>query len=318
MKYSLNYKCTMINEWLVIVNPIAGKGAIKQSWPSLEATLMNTLPIGEVAFSEYRGHAIELAKAGIEAGHHKILAVGGDGTNHEVVNGIMLQKRLSPSAVTYALLPVGTGNDWIKTHQIPRQLEKALAIIKKEKTTLQDVGLIHYHREGASKKRYFVNVAGMAYDAFICKYAEIRPEAVRNQLFYLWLVLKCLFRYRLRSARVVIDGQSYTDKYYTINVGIGRYSGGGMQLVPHAQPDDGQFAITLAGPLTKLAVLINTFRFYNGTIGNHPKVQLFKSNALAVEANEEAPTLVEADGEFLGQTPVRFELIPKALRVVVP
>jgi len=308
----------MINEWFVIANPTAGRGEVQARWPEIERALMAALPIGEMVFSEYRGHAIELAQQAVSAGHHKILAIGGDGTNHEVTNGILQQSFLPSHQVLYALLPIGTGNDWVKTHGIPRRMEQALAIIQKEQTSFQDAGLIRYQKNGQPAERYFVNVAGMAYDAFICQVAEIRPEAVRNQFFYLWLVLKCLFKYRLRPARITIDGKVFEGKYYTINLGIGRYSGGGMQLVPHANPSDGQLAITLAGNISKLGVLLNTYRFYNGSIGRHPKVQTLKGREVRVEAIGEWPTLVEADGEFLGETPVTFSLKSKALKIVVP
>lgn len=308
----------MINEWFVIANPAAGRGAVKARWPAIERALMAALPVGELVFSESRAHATELARQAVEAGHRKILAIGGDGTNHEVTNGILQQSVIPSNQVLYALLPIGTGNDWVKTHAIPCRMEQALAIIQKERSTFQDVGLIRFQDNGQPAERYFVNVAGMAYDAFICRVAEIRPEAVRNQFFYLWLVLKCLFKYQLQPARVSVDGQVFEDKYYTINLGIGRYSGGGMQLVPHASPTGGQFAITLAGNISKLGVLLNTFRFYNGSIGKHPKVQLLKGKEVRVEAIGQHPTLVEADGEFLGETPVSFSLISKALKIVVP
>jgi len=308
----------MINEWFVIANPTAGRGEVKRRWPELEKAIMSALPIGEIAFSESRGHAIELAQQAIASGHHKILAIGGDGTNHEVANGILQQPHHPSERITYALIPIGTGNDWVKTHGISPQLSQVIEVVKREHTMLQDVGLIRYQKNGQQATRYFVNVAGMAYDAYICRAAEISPEAVRNQFYYLWLVFKCLFKYRLRKAHISIDGQQYSGKYYTINLGIGRYSGGGMQLVPHANPTGGQFAITLAGNISKLGVIINTYRFYNGSIGQHPKVQVLNGKKVRVAAGEEWPTLLEADGEFLGETPVEFELIPQALKIVVP
>ena len=308
----------MIDEWYVIANPAAGKGEVQANWSVIESQLMNALPIGGVVFSQSRGHAIELAKQAVESGHKKILAVGGDGTNHEVVNGILQQERFPSSEITYALLPIGTGNDWIKTHGLPQKTEEILKIIQAGNTAYQDIGSIQYTNGGKSKERYFVNVAGMAYDGYICEITVRDPSVLKNHMSYMWLVVKCLFKYKLRKANVNIDGENYSGKFYTINLGIGKYSGGGMQLVPHASPTAGQFAITLAGNLTKLGVLFNTYRFYNGSIGRHSKVTTLFGKKIEVVAAGDQATLVEADGEFLGETPVKFEILAAALKHIVP
>jgi diacylglycerol kinase (ATP) len=308
----------MINEWYLIANPSAGSHRVEKEWEMMQSKIMEHLPIGEVAFTEGRGEATRLAKEAIESGYNKILAIGGDGTNHEVINGIMTQKRVPSSSVWYALIPRGTGNDWAKTYKLPGDLETILRIIGAGKSALQDVGQVHYHWKGEKRDRYFVNVAGMAYDGFICKIAEEQPGTVSNKFSYLWLIFRCLMKYSLQRSYIEIDGQQQAGKYYTINLGIGKYSGGGMQLVPHAQPDGGRFAITLAGNISKLGVLLNTYRFYNGSIGKHPKVQTLFGKKIKVTADANSPVLLEADGEFLGQTPVDFQLHSKALKIIIP
>ena len=309
----------MIDEWYVIANPTAGNGKVKKDWPAIEEKLMTSLPVGEVGFTAYRGHAIHLAQQALNAGYKKIIAIGGDGTNHEVINGIMWQNSVDRSSILYALIPVGTGNDWIKTYGIPNSIDGAIQIIQQGHYRFQDVGLATYHKHGKQLSRYFVNVAGMAYDGYICQKMEAKPEAISNKFSYLWLVFKCLFQYKLRKAKVLIDGErKVSGKFYTINVGICKYSGGGMQFVPHAVPDDGLLALTTAGELSKLGVLLNTPRFYNGKVGQHPKVETYQCTTIDVEADEDMPTLLEADGEYLGTTPVHFQLIPKAIKVIVP
>ena len=306
-------------QWYAIANPTAGRGLVRKRWAALQERIAQALPVGEFALSEYKGHATELAQRAVERGYRKILAIGGDGTNHEVANGILMQQAAPSSDITYALLPIGTGNDWIKTHGLPRSLDKALAVIQAGKTAFQDAGLIHYFKDGQPQQRYFVNVAGLAYDGYIGKKSEERRYATRNRLFYLLLVVRCLFEYKLKRAIVEGNGRRIEDFFYTINLGICRYSGGGMQLAPHAVPDDGQFAVTTAGRISRLGVLVNTYRFYNGSIGEHPKVETFYATSLEVQAADgEPPTLLEADGEFLGETPARFSIIPRALCFIVP
>ncbi len=307
----------MQNEkWYIIVNPAAGNGVGAKLWRHIQPRLQHQLPNSVFNFSERSGHAIELAMEAIRRGYRHLIGVGGDGTNNEIINGILKQREVAAFDITYALLPVGTGNDWVRTHHIPRQLEQWLDMLAAGKTMLHDVGSVQYFNGNRQQQRYFVNVAGMAYDAFVTSYAERYKKWITHKILYLLLVVACLFKYRLPKAKIFFDERSDEDFYYTINVGITRYSGGGMQLVPHADPTDGLLALTLARQVTKLSILFNIWRFYNGTLHRHPKIDIFQATKIRVESDE--PIGVEADGELLGVTPVEFSTLPKSLRIVVP
>ncbi len=309
---------TKDSTWFIIINPTAGSGRVNRDWPKIQAQ-MDARSWSYIAVKTTGpGNATQLAKEAIEKGYPKIIAVGGDGTNNEVINGILLQKAIPCTAVTYALLPIGTGNDWIKTHKIPRRLDHWMTMIEKGKTSVQDIGLVHYQAEGKTASRYFANVAGMGYDAFVARIAESQKGKVGNKLFYFYLVFKCLAQYSLKKAKVVFDGQELEEVYYTIHAGICRYSGGGMRFVPHAQPDDGRFAITLIRNISKLGILLNTYRLYTGTIGKLQQTDTFYAKKIRVESVGDEATLVEVDGEFLGETPVEFSLLEKSLTLVVP
>lgn len=306
------------DNWYAIVNPAAGKGEVKKHLGEIIVRLEKAFPGIHIVMTDYRGHASEITVAAIEKGYRKLLAIGGDGTHNEVVNGIFNQTSVPTIEITYALLPYGTGNDWIRTHHIPKDLIKWLAMIKKGITYFQDVGKVSYYKDGVQHKRYFANVAGLAYDAFVVRVAENKRTPIKNNLAYLFLIFKCLFQYSLKKAKVSFDGQEKEGYFYTINAGICKYSGGGMQVVPHAIPDDGYLAFTLAGKISKLGVLLNTWRFYNGSIGKHPKVITKQVKKIEVKASGKEEVLLEVDGEFLGHTPVEIELIPKALKFVAP
>lgn len=305
--------------WYIIANPAAGKYAVARRWQHIQAHLQQELPNHLTVLTERRGQATELAMEAIQQGYRKIIAIGGDGTNHEVINGILQQQEVPSTDVTYALLPVGTGNDWIRTHGISQNLDTWQAMIHAGKTLLQDVGIVDYIENGQVARRYFVNVAGMAYDAFVVRYAEQYKKWVIHKVLYLLMVVRCLFKYRLTRARVTFEEQIVEDYFYTINAGICRYSGGGMRLVPHADPTDAKLAITLAKKVSKMGVLINTYRFYNGTLGEHPQIDLYQTETLRVESLENnQPLWVEADGEFLGDAPVTFSILSKALKIIIP
>lgn len=305
--------------WTIIVNPAAANGKVGKIWPKLKARLATHLKSFQVVRTEYPGHAVQLVKTAVSAGCRHIIGVGGDGTNHEIVNGILQQEQLPSKAILYTLLPVGTGNDWIRTHRIPHNIEAWLNMLEEGYCIQQEVGLVRYWYEDEQKERYFVNVAGMAYDAFVVRYGEKYRKWIRNRFVYLLLILRCLFMYRLQAGVIIAAGQTIQQRFYTINVGICRFSGGGMQLVPQADPGDGLLALTYAGAVSKLGVLLNTWRFYNGSIGRHPKIELQQAKQVEVKTlNGAAEIPLEADGEFLGYSPAQFHLIEEALTVIVP
>ncbi|MBR9919813.1 MAG: diacylglycerol kinase family lipid kinase [Bacteroidetes bacterium] len=318
----MNKEAGVSDKWFVIVNPQGGSGKVRKKWPNLKAKLLAAGIQLEDRFTSGKMDAVRLVQDAVLSGFRRIIAVGGDGTNHEVVNGILLQQVVKSSEITYALLPVGTGNDWIRTHQIPKDPDAWIGMLKAGHTRLQDVGLVHYQAFDESRqKRYFVNIAGMAYDAFVVHEMEQRGSWVRNSLVYLVYVFALLFKYKLKEARVIADGQESRDKFYTINVGLCCYSGGGMQFVPHAVPDDGQLAFTTAGNLNVLQVMRATPWFYNGRVGEYPKVETGFARNIRVEAISDkasAQTQLEADGEHLGTTPVEFSIVPAALCYISP
>lgn len=305
--------------WMIIANPAAANGRVARIWPQLELLFNTYLPHCSYTFSERAGHATTLAAEAIREGFRHLIAVGGDGTNHEVTNGILQQDIVPSEEVYYSLLPVGTGNDWARNYQIPHNPEAWLHMLILGHCRQQDVGVVKYQTDSGPAQRYFVNVAGMAYDAFVVRFGEQHRSWVRNRIFYLLLILRCLFRYRLSPGVIETDGRVIQQHFYTINVGVCRYSGGGMQLVPQAIPDDGLLALTYAGRVSKLGVLLNTWRFYNGSIGRHPKIETTQAIHLHVDVPVgEAALLLEADGEFLGQSPVEFSLKAKALKIIIP
>lgn len=302
--------------WHIIVNPVAGHGKGRHIWQQMEPILQEMGFAYTVAFTEHKGHALCLVDDAVLRGCRYLMAVGGDGTNHEIANGLLLQPHAPARDIAYALMPAGTGNDWARTHGIPSDPRTRLTRLQNPETIFQDAGLAHFETENGPSKRYFINVAGMAYDGFIGQQLQRRPA--RNKMEYLLFVGKYLFQYQLSKAAIRFNGQRVEDYFYTINVGLCKYSGGGMQFTPHAIPDDGLFALTFARKLSKLEVLLQTPRFYAGTLLEHPKVEGWQSARIEVDhLPGEPPTLLEADGEYLGYTPVVFELLEAAIQVVL-
>lgn len=288
---------------------------MEKSWPQIEQALQVVGLSYSVQFTEQRGHAIRLVEDALLKGGRNILAIGGDGTNHEVVHGIFTQKFVAPSEITYALLPFGTGNDWARQYHLPLDVKTRLERLKNPETTQQDIGYVTFQKDGKPDSSYFVNVAGMAYDGYIGK--KLLEHPASNRIQYLLMVGQYLFTYKPAPARIYFDGRQADDRFYTINIGLCRYSAGGMQLVPQAVPDDGLFALTFARNISKAEVLLQMRNFYNGTLLNHPKIEGWQARSIRVEHCGGTPILLEADGEFLGETPVEFSILEKALRIAL-
>lgn len=303
-------------KWYIIINPNAGNGSLKSKTPQLFNLLDSKLIVYDYIFTKFRGHAIQLSSDAIILGYRKIMAVGGDGTNHEVINGIILQDRIPSLEVQFHSIPAGTGNDWIRHHALPLSWNKSIDRVIKGNTMEQDIGVVLFYSGDKEKKRYFYNVAGMAYDAFVVNELEQKGKK-SNSIAYLISMFFYLFKYKLNNVRIGFCGKIIYDKVYSINVGICKFSGGGMSLVPHAIHNDGLLALTIAKQLIKISILFNTYRFYNQTILNHSKIDGYKTDEIYIKSTDEQELLLELDGELVGKGPIKFAVLPNALKFIV-
>ena len=302
-------------KWFLVVNPQAGGGKGQRKWKSIQNLLDKMGLDYDFVLSQAPQQAIVLSREAVERGYRQIVAVGGDGTLNEVLNGLMLQRVCSPAELRLGIIPVGTGNDWIKTHKIPADYKKAILVLQAGRTQAQDIGLVHYQNDlGEAACRYFINVAGLGYDAFVTYASQTRKRWFSSTLFYFYLIITASFRYRPQVLRVRFDGELRQGLFYSIALGLCRYNGGGAQFVPHAEPFDGRFALTLIDRVSLWDLLVHAPKFYNGKIGQHRAVELQQCAYLEVEGE----TGLEVDGEYLGRGSARFELLPQALPIICP
>ncbi len=304
------------NGWLVVVNPNAGSQKGAKAWPRICRRLTDEGFETECVFTECRGHAVELTQKGIDQGYRHIVVVGGDGTLNEVLNGIMLQQVVPATAITLGMIPVGTGNDWCRTFGIPFDYKGAIAVLKREKTVLQDVGKISYFSKEGQQLRYFMNIAGMGYDALVAKKTNLLKEKGRGTpLAYMYFVFAGLLQYQFIEAVIEVDGkQVFKGEIFSMNVGICKYNGSGMMQVPDAIPDDGLMDITLIKKTSKLKVIRYAHKLFDGTLVKLPFVNTYKGKFIRIRSV--GKIYLEADGESLGHTPFVYEIIPLGLRVV--
>jgi len=303
------------NEWLVLVNPNAGNGMGKKDWLTISSLLRDANISFTEKFTESKGHAITLTREGITDGFRKIITVGGDGTLNEVVNGVFTMNDTDTSDISLGLIPVGTGNDWGRMFGIPLNYEKAIGIIRDNKLMLHDIGMVSYYEGVLKKNRYFINIAGLGFESVVVRRTNIQKDKGRNgKAIYLYNLLLSLLSYKNTRAEVDIDGKKIEADVFSINVGNGRYCGGGMRQTPDAIPYDGLLDVTIINGMGKLEIIRNLKILYDGTILSHPKIDGFRGKNIKVTSDSEIYT--EADGESLGHTPVEFSIIPSAVNIV--
>ena len=304
-------------KWFFIVNPNAGSRKGIRDWPRILKLIMESGISHEFALTTHRGHAIDLTLDCLKQGHRRIAVVGGDGTLNEVLNGIYQQNEIDKKEILIGMIPVGTGNDWCRMFNIPFDYKKALDVLIQEKTFVQDVGKVtHYHNDKA-EERYFMNVAGMGYDALVNKKTKILKEKGRGgPLTYFYFVFASLFQYTFMEAVIEVDGESvFKGEIFSMNVGICKYNGGGMMQVPFAVPDDGLLDVTLIKKAPKYIVIRHVRKLYDGSLVNLPIVKTFRGKEIRIRST--GRIYLETDGESLGHTPFTFKILPLGIRTVI-
>ena len=303
-------------EWLFIVNPNAGSRKGTRDWPKIERLIHASKILCRTELTTGRGHASELAQTGISQGFRKIAVVGGDGTLNEVVNGIFSQNEVPAASVTIGMIPVGTGNDWCRSFGIPFDYTEALELLRKGKTVLQDVGKVWHHYHDRDEPRFFINVAGMGYDALVAKKTNLVKEKGKGGPFtYFYFIFASLFQYAFADAVIEIDGNTvFKGEIFSMNVGVCKYSGGGMMQVPDAVPDDGLLDVTLIKKAPKYKVFQHAHKLYDGSHVKLPFVDTYRGRQIRIRSK--GKIFMEADGESLGHSPFIFDVIPSAARVV--
>lgn len=298
----------------LIVNPVAANGAVGKNWPHLRDFLQTKGAKFDAVLTEKPGHATQLARQALDEGHQTIVAVGGDGTVNEVLNGLMVEGATA-SEVMLGIIPWGTGADFSRSLGIPHDYRGACGHLLRFETRLVDVGKITCLREGREVERYFINAAGLGFDGEVAELANRSPKVLGGTMTYLACLFISLVTYRNKNVEFSFDGQHVRGRLNSVIVCNGRYLGGGMFMAPEASFDDGIFDVVILGNLNKLEVVANLPRVYKGTHLTHPKVSLCHAREVHVEARERM--FLQADGELIGEAPATFQVVPRALRVVV-
>jgi YegS/Rv2252/BmrU family lipid kinase len=310
------------SKWLVIVNPMASVGKAGKDWPQIKQLLIKEGIEFDFFITERQRHAIELVRDNItEKGYRNIISVGGDGTNNEVINGIFTQQRFPTETINMGIIPIGTGNDWRRTFGFSLDYQQSAKILKKKNLFVHDIGKVTYYNHGDPQVRYFLNAAGTGLDEAVCYSTNaMKQQGKGGAARYMFNVAKCLFKYDCVHVQLEVDGQQvFDDEVLSLSVGNCRFNGGGMMMMPKAIPNDGLFDITVIRKVSLPKFAANIGKIYDGTfVDKLQEVSTFQGKVVRIISIPAHSLNLETEGESLTNSPFDFEMLPKAINMVVP
>lgn len=308
--------------WLVVVNVFAASRKAGSVWKKAAVMLDEAGVRYKAMFTGGTDNAIAISQKAAAMGYRKFMAVGGDGTVHDVLNGIAAfvfssgQTDVTVADFTLGVLPVGSGNDWVKSTGVPIDVRKAVDTIAAARTSKQDVVKV----QAGSSVSYMVNVGGVGLDARVCEIVNRKKErGRRGKKLYVTALLYCI-RHRVPvRAKVIADGEIVFDgRYLSMSFGVGKYSGGGMRQTPLAVLGDGLLDVTVIPDIPLWKIAKEVLKLFTGTF--HTVDVLTQARCRVVEvlpyvqADAEP---VEVDGEVVGRAPVRMTVLPDQINVLV-
>jgi diacylglycerol kinase family enzyme len=322
--------------WYAVVNIFAASKKAVGKWNIAEQKLREDGIDYVAEATGHHGNARTLTRDACVKGYRKFIAVGGDGTVHDVLEGIMLylEKVGEESALsdfTLAVIPVGSGNDWIKTAGVPNDVVKAASLFRTGRVSRQDVVKVSlldpetFPQEKVLKASFMANVGGVGLDAMVCKMVNAeKRRGKRGKRLYVSALLYHIIHRVPAFARVICDGeQVFAGAYLSMAFGIGRYSGGGMRQTPAAVMDDGLLDMTIIPDLPIMKIAVEAPKLFTGKFLTVSELVTSRSRSIIVVPYDESLPCahvcggpVEVDGEVVGNAPVKFEVLPSQLKVL--
>lgn len=308
--------------WLVVVNVFAASKKAGSVWKKAAVMLEEAGVPYKAMFTGGADNAIAISRKACAMGYRKFLAVGGDGTVHDVLNGISEHvyapdtSDVSISDITLGVLPVGSGNDWVKSTGVPRDIRSAVDVIAEGRTGLQDMVRVKV----GDTVSYMANIGGIGLDARVCEIVNRKKEqGRRGKQLYVSALLYCI-RHRVPvRAKIICDGKEiFNGKYLSLGFGVGKYSGGGMRQTPLAELGDGLLDVTVIPDIPLWIIAKEVPKLFTGTFHKVSVLTLAKCRSISIipECQADAEP-VEVDGEVIGRGHTTMEVLPEQIKVIM-
>src|SRR5688572_10983624 len=299
---------------VVIVNPRSGGGLSAKRWAKLVGPITDGLGPFDTRFTEARGDGRRISREEALAGRPLVIALGGDGTISEVADGLLD----AGGASALGIIPRGTGGDFRRALELPRDLAEAARQIREGQLRTIDAGRVTFTgHDGRRQTQHFVNVASFGFSSDVATRANGSSKRLGAKVAFLGATLSALASYENSEIEVAVDGGERRRMTVLLGaVGNGRFFGGGMKICPEALLDNQQLDLVTVGDLGRFEVLMKLHRIFSGTHLSIPEVQSTRVRTVEVwPADPAAEIPVEVDGETPGRLPAKFEIVPGVLKV---
>jgi YegS/Rv2252/BmrU family lipid kinase len=300
--------------WAIILNPHAKGGKAAKIAQKLFEQL-DALKITFAIFETKRpGGGEDCARQCIDDGYRQILVAGGDGSVYDVLNGMLSHPAYNTDSYKLAVFPIGTGNDFARITKAPADPLRFAELLGNMNFRRFDVGQIIREEKPV---RYFINVAGLGFDAQVAAYAnELKKKGYSGLTTYVFALISTLFRYSEADCTIRIDeAEPIRMPVFTVLAGNGTHAGNGMCLAPDADPTDGYFHITCVGKISRFKVVCNVHRIFGGTFKHFKEVKMYKARTVKIIPHTKVA--IQADGELLETGAVEFKVSPAAVQFLV-
>jgi YegS/Rv2252/BmrU family lipid kinase len=306
-----------LNTVYTIINPVSSNGKTGKRWPAYEKKFKAAEINLEIEETLYPGHAVNLTKTALNNGYQTIMAVGGDGTVNEIVNGFFYDGELINKEAVLLVFSQGTGSDYIKSLGLNKNVETVIDTYKEYERKWVDIGKMKYlDFDQKPVERYFVNEADVGIGGETVEYVNRSSKVFGGLLTYLFGAIRTVLKYENKDMELKVDGKVIKDGMTnSVMVSLGKYFAGGMPIAPQAVIDDGLFDIIILGNLTKIETLLNLYRAYKGTHIDYHKIDYLKGEKVSIQSSDRV--LIDVDGESAGMLPVEFKILKRALPVLV-
>lgn len=285
----------------VIVNPIAGSGYAKQVSKKLISILeANNIPYRHF-YTKFKGHGKEIATESVQNGTDLVLSVGGDGTTYEVIAGLVNTK------TSLGIIPAGTGNDFVRAINMPKDPIESLKKILSSTAKSIDIGMLN--------GRPFLNVCGTGIDVSVLEYASRYSKYIKGNLSYIAGLAMAVAKHKSSLMKIKIDDSiELNQKFVICSIANGKFFGGGIPIASRALVDDSYFDVIMLKNVSRLAIPYYLLELLKGRILRHDLVNYYRAKKIEIDC--ESSMKFEADGEICEIKKAVIELLPKSINVV--
>jgi len=301
----------------VVANPAAAGGRAGKHWPKISRELRDAIGDFDSALTEKPGDATKLVRSAVANGAKTIIAVGGDGTINEAVNGLCDGENAPVEDVTLGFVMYGTGGDFRRSFDMPKGVSAAIERLKSGRTQVIDLGRLRYtSNDGTQSLRWFNNISSFGFSGEVVRAVNAArfSKLLGGKFSFFWNSFLELRKYQGCKVDIAIDGNTITENVCTAAVCNGRFFGGGMMMAPDAQLDDGSFDVVIVRqdpPLT----IFDMRLLYSGAHLKHPNVSVYRGRKIEAKPLSNTPIYLDVEGEAPGSLPATFEVVPRALRL---